>query len=312
MEISLMDESNDTTARTPGRRTRAAGGADAMPEVTGRATAAPPEADMLDTMAAATAQAAEDVQMVELLDPREPKTLTRLKKRTASGGYEIPEATLVRTLRAWGAQGNEGNVEVVRALCELLVDRCMPEFQRRSWGLRHRQDLMEDAIAGMIEQLLREAQDPREKFMTLNFVHYLRCLCADNFSRVLRQEGLSYRRDEQGRPAGRPQHVPQALVDRIDVAAEERDDAIGQAGVVPDPRDDLEERMAAVEAQRILGYLPDPLDRRIMVLRALEHMRWDDIAKLCGKTERTMRLRYEKALARLRQCIEAETAAVAR
>ena len=148
--------------------------------------------------------------------------------------------------------------------------------------------------------------------MTLNFIHYLRCLCADNFGRVLRQEGLSYRRDEQGRPAGRPQHVPQALVDRIDVAAEDSEDAVAQPGVVADPRDTLEERMAAVEAQRILGYLPDRMDRQIMVLRALEHMRWDDIAKICGKTERTMRLRYEKALVTLRQSIEAETATVAR
>ena len=77
-------------------------------------------------------------------------------------------------------------------------------------------------------------------------------------------------------------------------------------------RVDEEGYRAALEAQRILGYLPDPMDRQIMVLRALDHQRWDDIAKLCGKTERTMRLRYEKAVVRLRQCIEAETAAFAR
>src|SRR5262249_20839153 len=155
------------------------------------------------------------------------------------------------------------------------------------------------------------AQDPGETFMVLNFVHYLRCLCADNFNRVLRQEGLSYRRDEQGRPAGRPQHVPRPLVERIDIAAEDREEPGVQAAVVADPHDRLEGGMAGVEAHRILGFRPDPLDRQIRVLRALEHMRWDDIARLCGKTERTMRLRYEKALVRLRQSIEAETAAVA-
>jgi Sigma-70, region 4 len=220
----------------------------------------------------------------------------------------VPEAQLVGIIRAWGADG--GNSEVVQQLCGILIERCMPEFQRRSWGLRHRPQLMEDAIMGMIEQVLREARDPNETFMMLNFIHYLRCCCADNFGRVLRQEGLSYRRDEQGRPAGRPQHVPQALVDRIDVVAEDQDDAASQPGVVADPHDMLDERLAAVEAQRILGYLEDPMDRQIMVLRVLNHMRWDDIAKVCGKTERTMRLRYEKALVRLRQCIEAETAAV--
>ena len=43
--------------------------------------------------------------------------------------------------------------------------------------------------------------------------------------------------------------------------------------------------------------------------RRTDRLRWDDIARLCGKTERTMRLRYEKALVRLRQSIEAETTA---
>ncbi|MGH2517978.1 MAG: RNA polymerase sigma factor [Ktedonobacterales bacterium] len=294
-----MDESNDSAAHRQRRRSLRPAEMDAMPEVTRRVAVA---AARPDTAGAQSRSAPR-------LDPRDAGTRARLSRRTPTGGYEVSEAELVLAIRAWDELSD---TQIVRSLCEVLVDRCMPELQRRSWGLRHRPELMEDAIAGMIEQLLREARDPQETFMTLNFVHYLRCLAADNFNRVLRQEGLSYRRDEQGRPAGRPQHVPQALVDRIDVAAEDREDASVQPGVVADPRDTLEERMAAVEAQRILGYLPDPMDRQILVLRALEHMRWDDIAKLCGKTERTMRLRYEKALVLLRQCIEAETAAVAR
>lgn len=305
-----MDESNGAATQPRGRRRGRSEPTDAMPAVTRRAAATAQTSPEMAEAAAGSPVGADTRPGGEPeIDPRRPATQVLLKRRTPSGGYEVSEAALVLAIRAWGRRGE---VEVVRSLCEVLVDRCMPEFQRRSWGLRHRPDLMEDAIAGMIEQLLREAQDPTEKFMTLNFIHYLRCLCADNFSRVLRQEGLSYRRDERGRPAGRPQHVPQALVDRIDVAAEDSEDAAAQPGVVADPRDTLEERMAAVEAQRILGYLPDRMDRQIMVLRALEHMRWDDIAKICGKTERTMRLRYEKALVTLRQCIEAETATVAR
>ncbi len=263
------------------------------------------------TRAAATLPHQPDATDVagDLLDPRDPATQARLRLRSATGGYEIPEIALVRAIRAWGQRGEP---EKVKLLCGTLIERCMPEFKRRAAGLRHRPQLMEDAIAGMIEQVLREAQDPREIFMTQNFIHYLRCCCADNFGRVLRQEGLSYRRDEQGRPAGRPLHVPQALVERIDISAEDREEASAQSTVIADPRDATEERMAALEAQRILGYLPDPMDRQIMVLRALDHQRWDDIAKLCGKTERTMRLRYEKAVVRLRQCIEAETAAFAR
>ena len=245
-------------------------------------------------------------QPVERLDPRNPQTRARLDQRTPTGGYAIGDADVVRAIRGADTRHDD---QAARTLCEILVQRCMPEFQRRAWGLRHRPELMEDAIAGMIEQLLREARDPRETFMTLNFIHYLRCLCADNFGRVLRQEGLAYRKDAEGRPAGRPQHVPRALMDRVDPAAEDREGSEAGVGAVADPRDAYEERVASLEAQRILGYLPDPLDRQIVILRALEGMRWDDIAALCGKTERTMRLRFEKARARLRELIEAETAA---
>jgi DNA-directed RNA polymerase specialized sigma24 family protein len=82
------------------------------------------------------------------------------------------------------------------------------------------------------------------------------------------------------------------------------------SGVVADPKDAFEERLAAIEAQRILELLPDPLDRQIVILRALEGMRWDDIAALCGKTERTMRLRFEKARKRMREHVEAEAASI--
>lgn len=238
-----------------------------------------------------------------LLDPRNARIAERLKERTATGGYVISDADLVRAIRAWKAQGDGDRV---RELCDVLITRCKPEFIRRSYGLRHRPDLMEEAIAGMVEQLLREVQNPREEFMLANFIHYLRCLCADNFQRVLRQEGLSYRRDAQGNPVGRGMHVPQALVDRLDVPVSETNGGESANRELAEPGDQLEARMASLEAQRILRYLTDPLDRRIMVLRVFEEMRWDDIAALCGKTERTMRLRFEKSRALLRERLATE------
>lgn len=240
------------------------------------------------------------------LDPRDAGTLARLQQRTATGGYAVSDADLVRAIRAWKARGDE---DAVRRLSELLVTRCMPEFQRRSYGLRHRPDLMEEAIAGMIEQLLREARNPREEFMLMNFIHYLRCLCADNFQRVLRQEGLSYKRDALGHPVGRGMHVPQALIDRLDVPTTDAEGE-SQARDIAERTDTLGSSMAALEAQRILRYLTDPLDRKIVVLRVFEEMRWDDIAAACGKTERTMRLRFEKARKIMRDALAADAEAV--
>lgn len=242
--------------------------------------------------------------LADVIDPRDPRWRARLRARTDTGGYVISDADLVRAIRVCKPRGQE---EAVRELCEALIDRCMPLFHHGAQGLRQRPELMQDAIGGMIEQVLREAQDPNEIFMTQNFIHYVRCVAVDNFTRTLRQEGLSFRRDAQGRPAGRPQHVPRTLVDQIDVSAEEQEDPAAAGRVVADPRDQMSERDGAMEAERILRLLSDPLDQRIMVLRVFEHRQWEEIAQLCGKTERTMRLRFEKARVVLQDALARES-----
>lgn len=236
--------------------------------------------------------------MIDLSDP----TLDeRLRRRTIEGRYEISEIELVLTIRAHKSKGDDGGV---RRLCKVLVQRCEPIFQQRTQGLRHRPDLREEAIANMVEHLLREAMDTKELFITQNFIHYLRCLCADEFNRMLRQEGLAYRRDDNGQPQGRPQHVPRALVEPLRPVV--ADDEHAPLADVADPHDSYEEMHAEEESTRILQYLRDALDRKIMILRAVEHMKWDDIAKICGKTERTVRLRYERARVHLRECLDRE------
>ncbi|HEY4383840.1 MAG TPA: sigma factor-like helix-turn-helix DNA-binding protein [Ktedonobacteraceae bacterium] len=241
--------------------------------------------------------------MIDLSDP----TLDeRLRRRTPEGRYEISEIELVLSVRACQAQGK---TEHVRYLCGVLLQRCAPLFQRHSQGLRHRPELREEAVANMAEHLLREAMNVKEVFMTQNFVHYVRCLCVDEFNRVLRQEGLYYRRDDEGRPSGRPQHVPRALVESLHPVTAD-DEGNANTADVADPGDPYEQLHAEDESQRILTYLQDPLDRQIMVLRALEGMKWDDIAELCKRTERTVRLRYERARSYLRECINKEQQAV--
>src|SRR5215813_10602262 len=238
--------------------------------------------------------------MIDLSDP----TLDeRLQRRTADGRYELGESELIINIRALRASDN---MDGVRRLCEVLVRRSAPVFQQHTQGLRHRPELRDEAIANMAEHLLREVQDPREVFMTQNFIHYLRCLCTDEFNRMLRQEGLYYRRDEEGRPEGRPQHVPRALVESLQ-APRQRDDNESPPGAdVIDPHDQYEEMHAEQESQRILTYLHDPMDRKIMVLRAIEGMKWDDIAVVCQRTERTVRMRYERARSYLRDCVVRE------
>lgn len=239
-----------------------------------------------------------------MIDLHDPTLKERLRRRTADGRYEISEIDLVLNIRALRAKGD---TEATRMLCEVLLDRSAPEFQRHTWGLRHRPELREEAIANMSEHLLREAMDPQEVFITQNFIHYVRCLCVDEFNRILRQEGLRYQRDDEGRPTGRPHHVPRALIEPLQPAPTDSD-ALPTADVA-DPLDQYEHLHAYEESQRILTFLSDPLDRKIMVLRAIEHMKWDDIAAVCERTERTIRLRYERARSYLRERIMKEQAA---
>lgn len=238
-----------------------------------------------------------------MIDPRDPAVLARLSRRTPEGRYEISDIELVQTIRALHQQGE---IEQSRMLCEVLLKRCGPEFQRHSWGLRQRPDLREEAIANMSEQLLREVLNPQEVFLTQNFIHAVRCLCVDAFNRILRQEGLKYQRNEEGRPIGRPHHIPRALMEPLQAAP--LDGEAPPSADVADPFDQYEHLHANEESQRILTYLPDPLDRKIMVLRVIEGMKWDDIAGVCQRTERTIRLRYEKARAYLRECLAREHA----
>ncbi|MBV9690003.1 MAG: sigma-70 family RNA polymerase sigma factor [Ktedonobacteraceae bacterium] len=236
-----------------------------------------------------------------MIDLSDPTLAERLQRRTAEGCYEISETELVLAIRTLKASHEMSGVQY---LAEVLLQRCAPIFQRHTQGLRHRPDLREDAIANMAEHLLREVQDAQEVFMTQNFMYYLRCLCIDEFNRVLRQEGLQYRRDEKGRPLGRPQHVPRALVEPLRPTLP--DDESGPLADVADAYDQYEHLHAQEESRRILLYLRDPLDRMVMVLRGVEGMKWDDIATVCKKTERTVRLRYERARTRLRECLAQE------
>jgi DNA-directed RNA polymerase specialized sigma24 family protein len=234
-----------------------------------------------------------------MINPHDPTLKERLKRRTLEGRFEISEIDLILNIRDLRAIGDNDSVQM---LCTVLLERGAPEFQRHTWGLRHRPDLREEAIANMGEHLLREAMNPKEKFMTQNFIHYVRCLCVDEFNRVLRQEGLRYQRDDDGRPIGRPYHIPRSLMEPLQPTPTDSDAPLPSADVA-DPQDQFEHLHAYEESQRILAFLSDPLDRKIMVLRAIEHMKWDDIAVICKRTERTIRLRYERARSYLRECI---------
>ena len=90
-----------------------------------------------------------------MINLQDPALREQLRRKTPEGRYLVSEAELVLAIRACDAQGDSERVQLI---CEVLVERCAPEFQRRTQGLRHRPDLREEAIANMFEHLLREAR----------------------------------------------------------------------------------------------------------------------------------------------------------
>lgn len=233
-----------------------------------------------------------DRQDAPELDPRRPEVRAKLGERTPTGGYTVPDAALVLAIRAFDARHENAPRDT---LFELLLQRSMAMFRKMARGLQHRHEWMEDAIAEMTEQLWKEVLDPQETFMVQNFGTYLKRLGADHFKHVLRTEGHGYRVNDQGQVTGRPDHIPAVLIDTIDRTPSADDSEGAAVDTIADTTDALDKRMAALEAQRILNYLPDPLDRKIVTLRVFFNQKWDEIAVLCGMSERTMRTRFEQA-----------------
>jgi RNA polymerase sigma factor (sigma-70 family) len=251
------------------------------------------------------------------LDPVRPGVRAQLGLRTAHGGYVIPDALLVRAIRAFHARGQ---LDRCHALFGVLVERCTPMFRRMAAGLRHRPEWMDEAIADMMMQLWKEVVDPKEIFIEQNFGVYLKRLGADQFKHKLRTEGRIFRTNDKGEVTGRPEHVPATLIDSLDRAPGADDEATPSADGIADADDAIEARLGEIEAERILHFVRDPLDRQIVLLRVFYHQKWDEIAQQCGMSERTMRTRYEIARAQMAAGLgglpappdEAEPAATAR
>ena len=230
------------------------------------------------------------------LDPRRAEVRERLSARTERGGYFIADALVVRAIRAFDARHLEGPRDM---LFELLQRRCMPMFRRMAQGLRRRPEWVQDAIADMTVQLWKEVLDPKETFMVQNFDCYLKRLAVDQFKHTLRSEGLINRTNDHGQVIGRPDHVPATLVDSLDRASGADEDPSPAADTIADTKNGIDERLAEIEADRILHYVHDALDRKIAYLRILQQRKWDEIALACGMSERTMRTRFEVARAQM-------------
>ena len=144
--------------------------------------------------------------------------------------------------------------------------------------------------------------------MAQNYRHFVQCLAIDHFHRALRASGREYRRDDAGRPLGRPRHVPHALVTSMETA-DGRERALDDlrlsedgAGATTLDRD---------EARRILSYIDDSVDRYVFYLRAVAGLTWQDTVERLAQSGRpyvvrTVTERYDGTRTYLRACIEIE------
>lgn len=211
------------------------------------------------------------------------------------------------------------HAEVDRAtkdfLLEILMERNRPLFLKHACGLRSRPELREDLIQNMCEQLLREAQDPRETYMISNFGNYVRCLANGQFSRMLRQEGLNRCIDEKGQVFKRGHSVPRTLMRPISLATYGSEDyamdgsplaLTGSPVAVADPEDGFDRALSDAEYRRLLNLLTSEQDREIVRLRAVEGYRWAAIRQRVSLSDRGVRSRFSNALRLLQTYLSAE------
>src|SRR5262245_39693167 len=100
-----MDKSKKPTARPRGPRGKTDTQVEPVPTVSRAAATPAARSEWVSDGNARTDVWMDTATEADLIDPRDPRTPPRLQRRTESGGYEIPEAALVRAVRAWGQRG---------------------------------------------------------------------------------------------------------------------------------------------------------------------------------------------------------------
>lgn len=200
-----------------------------------------------------------------MFDPNDPTLGERLQRKNVAGHYEISEVDLVITIRELLAKHEQS---MTRRLCEALLERCLPEFQRYTEQLRHLPELREKAISNIGERFLREVMNPYDLALTQNFPHYVRCLCTDELTRISHQEGLVFMDSD---------------VEKQTTSTKART---------------LNRRIRSSMPHyslNILTHLTELPDLKLAVLRDFENVRWNDLVILYQCPKRVLRHRYKQA-----------------
>ena len=181
---------------------------------------------------------------------------------------------LVRDL----ASGLNGAAEL--QMCKQFEDKWR-ELEKANWlpGLFYRLGVPQHDIPDLINETAYQA------FRSIQTLEDW-----DAFDRwvggIARHIYMRYRRDAFSREMKREMLTGEFMVSRQD-----------------SPDRSVYDKLMVEECLRRL----DKLDQDIVVYRALEGYKWDEISKLVGKPRASVARHYQKAISRLRLCIETHT-----
>lgn len=221
------------------------------------------------------------------------------------GAEALPPEVLVRCYRERLAAGAHQDAARIYALVLALVQHPTQFWARKIAAkvpAHARHDLEERLEEDCYSELWRVMADPDQAFILVNFRHMLTCIQEHVAHDVMEHEGYWKRRG-----VGTPKRVPRKLTDRLERPLHDADDPDVVALPVADvSAEEAYEHVAlAVDMEALLAALA-PEERALVHDLFWRGRTQDEIADDLGVTDRTVRNRQTRILAKLRRLLLGE------
>lgn len=215
--------------------------------------------------------------------------------------YAVPDILLVKVIRQALKQRRRDIADPL--FIYLLKDRYSNIITYRFFrGLQQYPNLLEEAIAELITRVWKELYEEKDLFIEQNFYVYLSRMGIEVYTMLKRSEGMQGIPEENA--AFKPMHIPQSMLQSIDVALAVGDTVINSEPI--DPHDAFADLEQQQHIASLLRFLPNPVDRLIVYKRTILEQHWNEIALDLQKSDRTVRTHFEDAMHYLRKYIQGD------
>ncbi len=221
--------------------------------------------------------------------------IMQFQNKTDAGTYAYTDMFVISCIRHFILIDN---IDLAKRIYELVL---FPRIRQYSpahlSGFKTKQHLLEEAVSEINtkiwNELIQQKNMQEVPFMQQNFKVYHQRVCIDTYKKTNRDEGISKQGSDQS--TGKPRHVPQTQMVSVDYVRPNSEDRQEPLEIADDYS--LENTViGADQIQNILLLLDSPNDAKIVYLRAILQMQWNEIAEIMKISDRTARNHYQQAI----------------